>query len=142
MSKDLSPKYFSEKVYIRSANIKTSTFVKVRLKPVDIGSTAGLDALLDCGATGSFLDTEFVRGHNINIRKLLRAAPVYNVDSTLNKSGSIKEEVDIILIFQNHTEKATFTVCDLGDKEAILGHTWLYHHNPEINWRTGEVLFH
>ena len=132
---------FPEKVYIRSAYIKTSTFVKVQLKTIDTGFTAGLDALLDCGATGSFLDTEFVKTHNINTRKLPRAVPVYNVDGTLNKSGSIKEEVDIILTFQNHTEKATFAVCDLGDKEAILGHTWLYHHNPEINWRTGEVLF-
>ncbi len=36
---------------------------------------------------------------------------------------------------------ATFGVCDLGDKEVIIGHTWLSFHNPEINWRTGEVIF-
>ena len=142
MSKTPSPlQAVPEKVYVRSANIKTSTFVAVQLKTIDTGFTAGLDALLDCGATGQFLDTAFVKEHNLNTRKLPRAIPVYNVDGTLNKSGSIQEEVDVILTFKDHTEKTTFAVCDLGDKEAILGHTWLYHHNPEIDWRTGEVLF-
>ena len=136
-----SPPAFPEKVYIRSANIKTSTFVTVQLKTLDTGFTEGLDALLDSGATGQFIDTRFVKEHNLNTRKLPRAIPVYNVDGTLNKSGSIEEEIDIILTFKNHTEKATFAVCDLGDKEAILGHTWLFRHNPEIDWRTGEVLF-
>ena len=43
--------------------------------------------------------------------------------------------------FQNHTERATFAVCDLGDKAAIIGHTWLFRHNPEVDWQTGEVKF-
>jgi len=30
-------------------------------------------------------------------------------------------------------------VCDLGRTEVILGIPWLVAHNPEINWKTGEV---
>ncbi|KZS90701.1 hypothetical protein SISNIDRAFT_392411, partial [Sistotremastrum niveocremeum HHB9708] len=30
---------------------------------------------------------------------------------------------------------------ELGDKSAIIGHTWLYRHNPEIDWQTGKVVF-
>jgi hypothetical protein len=64
---------------------------------------------------------------------------LYNVDGTLNQGGSIQEEVDLIMHFKDHSERVSFAVCDLGDKVAIVGHTWLYNHNPEINWQTGEV---
>jgi len=30
-------------------------------------------------------------------------------------------------------------VCDLGRTEVILEMPWLAAHNPEINWKTGEV---
>ena len=30
-------------------------------------------------------------------------------------------------------------VCNLGKTEVILGMPWLQVHNPEINWKTGEV---
>jgi hypothetical protein len=30
-------------------------------------------------------------------------------------------------------------VCDLGKNNLIIGYTWLQKHNPEINWKTGEV---
>ncbi|KZT31415.1 hypothetical protein SISSUDRAFT_995171, partial [Sistotremastrum suecicum HHB10207 ss-3] len=43
--------------------------------------------------------------------------------------------------FKDHTERTTFAVCDLGDKPAIIGHTWLWQHNPEIDWKTGDVVF-
>ena len=61
------------------------------------------------------------------------------MDGTVNQGGSIKGEVNLNMMFKEHSEDATFAVCDPGDKDAIIGHTWLYHHNPEINWRTGEV---
>lgn len=140
MSKQESFPY-PERVYIRSTKLKFSTHIQVQLKTLDTGAKMDLQALLDSGATGLFLDTQFVKAHNMNTRKLPRPIPVYNVDGTLNQGGSIKEEVDVIMKFKDHTEKATFGVCDLGDKGAIIGHTWLYCHNPEINWQTGEVAF-
>jgi len=130
-----------ERIYVKSAKSQYSTHLQVILKSLDTGVRISVSALLDCGATGLFLDTNFVKQHNLNTRTLPRAIPVYNVDGTLNQGGSIKEEVDLIMVFDNHTEKATFAVCDLGDKSAIIGHTWLFHHNPEINWKTGEVSF-
>lgn len=130
-----------DKVYILSATIKYSTYLPVLIKTLDTGAKLELSALLDCGATGLFLDNKFIQDNHLNTRKLPRAVPVYNVDGTLNQGGSITEEVDVILTHKGHTEKVTFAVCDLGDKPAIIGHTWLSFHNPEINWRTGEVIF-
>jgi len=140
MSEPVLPSpYTPQKVYIRSTKIRFSTKIHAQIKTLDTGVTLDLDALLDSGATGLFLDTQFVRGNNLNTRKLPRAIPVYNVDGTLNRGGSINEEVDVILTYKDHTEKATFAVCDLGDKVGIIGHTWLHSHNPEINWQTGEI---
>jgi len=130
-----------EKVYIRSDRIKFSTHIQVQVKALDTGAQHDLHALLDSGATGLFLSTSFVKMNNLNTRQLERAIPVYNVDGTLNQGGSIREEVDLVMLYQGHTGKATFAICDLGDKEAIIGHTWLYSHNPEIDWTNGEVKF-
>jgi len=142
MSPDpLSSSLPPEKIYILNHRPKTSTHLSVILKTMDTGNRFSVNALLDSGATSLFLDTGFVKYHNLNTRKLPRAIPVYNIDGTLNKSGSIHEEVDLIMIYKNHTEKATFAVCDLGDKSAIIGHTWLYLHNPDVNWKSGDVKF-
>ena len=130
-----------ERVYIMSLKPKFSTHLSINLRAMDTGKRFLINALLDSGATGLFLDVKFVKYHNLNTRKLPRAIPVYNVDGTLNKGGSIYEEVDLVMDFQNHTEKATFAVCDLGDKTAIIGHTWLWLHNPDVDWKTGEVQF-
>src|SRR6201999_2799302 len=134
------PEYaLPERVYIISTRLKFSTHIQVQIKALDTGSQHDLQALLDSGATGLFLSTSFVQRNNLNARRLQRAIPVYNVDGTLNQGGSIKEEVDVIMTYQEHTEKATFAVCDLGEKDAIIGHTWLFSHNPEIDWQTGKI---
>ena len=136
-----SPSQFPIKIYIRSAQLKFSLQVQIILKTLDTGVRVSITALLDSGATGLFLNKKFIEYQNFNTRKLPRAIPCYNVDGTLNQGGSIKEEIDMAMFFQEHSEKATFAVCDLGDKTAIIGHTWLFQHNPEIDWRTGQVKF-
>ena len=54
-------------------------------------------ALVDCGATGLFIDTEYVRLNNISTRRLTSPIPVYNVDRTANEAGAITEIADVIL---------------------------------------------
>jgi len=135
----LSP--LPEKIYILNHKPETSTHLSVILKTMDTEKRLFVDALLDSGATGLYVDTGFVKYHNLNIKKLPRAIPVYNVDGTLNKSGSVHGEVDLIMNYKNHTEKTTFAVCDLGNKTAIIGHTWLYLHNSDVNWKSGDVQF-
>ena len=47
--------------------------------------------------------------------------------------------MDLICTFGNHTEHATFSITSLGQLAIILGHTWLVEHDPEVDWRTGDV---
>ena len=61
------------------------------------------------------------------------------MDGYLNEAGSITEVVDLVLQYKDHSECAVFTVTNLGRQEMILGPTWLWEHNPEVDWETGEV---
>src|SRR5258705_324378 len=44
------------------------------------------------------------------------------------------EEVEVILQYGQHMEKACLTVTNLGQQTIIIGHLWLTHHNPEVDW--------
>jgi len=105
----------------------------------DPHDTIGFMALLDSGATGLFIDRGFVHRNGLKTRALDQPIKVYNVDDTLNQGGSITEEITLMISHKGHKEKAVFEVCDLGKSAVILGHPWLWKHNPEINWQTGKV---
>jgi len=98
-----------------------------------------VDALLDSGATGLFIDHAWLRQKKITTCKLEHPIKVYNIDRSINRGGSIMEEVTLILSYQGHKECAVYEVCDLGKSNLIIGYTSLHKHNPEINWETGKV---
>ena len=104
-----------------------------------MGHPLAVDSLLDSGATGMFINVEYVRTQKLQTHPLPCAISVYNIDETPNEAGSIKEEVNLICTFGNHSERVTFLVTSLGSMGIILRHTWLVKHNPEIDWQTGEV---
>jgi hypothetical protein len=70
---------------------------------------------------------------------LYHPIPIYNVDGSPNEAGSILEVVDLTLYYRDHSERATFTVTNLGKQNIILGLNWLREHNPEVDWTSGEV---
>ena len=77
--------------------------------------------------------------HGLRTQHLPQAIPVYNVDGTRNQGGSVTEEVDLVMHYKGHRERVTFSVCQLGPVDVIIGHHWLSKHNPKVNWMTGEV---
>jgi len=96
-------------------------------------------ALLDSGATGNFIDRDFVQTKGINTRSISRPIPVYNVDGSSNEVGQISEVVDVVLCYKTHSKRTLLAVSSLGRQSMILGYTWLKDHNPEVNWQTREV---
>ena len=58
---------------------------------------------------------------------------VYNIDSTLNKNGSIKEFAILQLIINDYYERIDLVVTKLEDIDLFLGYNWLKIHNPLIN---------
>src|ERR1700675_2433898 len=110
---------------------------------LDIETTSGckhsLQALLDCGADGLFMDAEYAKANDIPTRSLRNPIPVFNVDGTPNEAGAISEIADVTLRYNGHTERALFAITQLGKQSVILGYTWLQKHNPEVDWQTGTV---
>ncbi|SJL03606.1 uncharacterized protein ARMOST_06963 [Armillaria ostoyae] len=66
---------------------------------------------------------------------------VYNADSTCNKAGDITKFVEFRMTIGSHSKRIDFAVTNLGTKDLYLGHNWLKHHNPVINWKMGMILF-
>jgi hypothetical protein len=113
--------------------------LKVSIETTDTGETKSITSLIDSGATGNFIDREYVKANRLTTRTLSKPIPVFNVDGTPNEAGSITEVADLILRYKNHSERTLFAITGLGRQNLILGHTWLQKHNPEINWETREV---
>src|SRR5258708_36356293 len=96
-------------------------------------------ALLNSGTTGMFVNQDFAQKHKLETRPLPNPVPVHNVDGTPNEKGSITEEVEVLLWSGQHTEKACLTVANLGWQTIIIRHSWLTHHNPEVDWARQSV---
>src|SRR3979490_2587131 len=113
--------------------------IKVEIQMTDMAEVKAGPALVDCGATGKFMNRAYVEHHRLTTQKPQRPIPVFNVDGSPNEAGSIREVVDVILRVDGHTECTAFAVTNLGKQDIILGFTWLEEHNPKINWQTHQA---
>jgi hypothetical protein len=130
-----------EKYFVRTLNLQQEIFIKVSLCTLDTHDQIDPRALLDCGVTGLFIDKTFVEKNGLKTCTLPHPLKVFNVDGSPNSMGQITEEVSLSVSHKGHKEIAVFEVTNLGKTNVILGQPWLYKHNPEINWKTGEIKF-
>ncbi|KAF8229201.1 hypothetical protein L208DRAFT_1180495, partial [Tricholoma matsutake] len=84
--------------------------LKVSLQTTDTGTVHMTKALLDCGATGLLVSSDFVAHNHLTTKALNRPIPVFNVDGSANEAGDISEVVEVLLQFHDHSERVTFTV--------------------------------
>jgi Retroviral aspartyl protease len=125
--------------FVVASAISDNSLELIVLQTTDTGEVFLTAALLDCGATDKFIHSDFVKCNRIATRLLSRPIPIYNMDGMLNEAGSITEVVEMMLRYRDHSEKTLFAVTGLRKQDDILGLTWLRKHNPEVNWKSGEV---
>ena len=87
-----------------TAPSSTSLYLWVEIESTETQRKHGVRALVDCGATGLFIDREYVKSNRIPTKKLSCPIPVFNVDGTENENGSITEVVDLLLRYNTHSE--------------------------------------
>jgi len=114
-------------------------WMKIGLEKVDTHEGVTVDALLDSGATGLFMDKGFMEKNGLKMERLERPVKVMNANGTHNSGGDITHEVVCNVCYKGYREKARFDVCSLGRTEVILGMPWLMAHNPEIDWEKEDV---
>ena len=105
------------------------------------GTKVQTEALVDSGATTNFIDTNLVQRNNLVTHKLASPYNVRNADGTLNKDGQIKSYVRAVMDIGTHRTTNYLFITNLGDKEMMIGYSYLHQHNPSINWRSGEWEF-
>ena len=98
-----------------------------------------MEALLDSRATRLVMSSEFARKQGFKLKKLERPMNVRNMDGSLNKEGPIEHMVEVNIYYQGHRKRMEIDVIGGQKWMVILGMLWLAHHNPKIDWRTGEV---
>jgi len=101
---------------------------------IDTNKVHSIKALLDCGATSSFIDKNFICTKGINTQNISYSILVFNMDRFPNKAGQISEVVNIILQYNFHSEWMLLVVSSLGKQNLILGYSWLKNCNPEVDW--------
>jgi hypothetical protein len=107
------------------ARSKVCIMVPIHLKTTDTMEEASTEAMVDTCATGDFIDQDFVSQAKLPTRKLSQPVPVYNVDGTPNEAGSIREVVDVVMVYKGHSERILLAVTRLGKQSMILGISWL-----------------
>jgi len=117
----------------------TFLLLPVEIETTDTSELHSVKALLDCRATGSFIDRDFVYSKEINTWTLSHNILVFNVNGSPNKAEQISKVVDVVLCYKTHSERMLLAVSGLGKQSPILGYDWLKDHNPKIDWEKGEV---
>ena len=73
--------------------------VKIGLERIDIQEGITVEALLDSGAMGLVMSSEFARKQGFKLKKLERLMNVRNVDGSFNKEGLIENTVKVNIYY-------------------------------------------
>ena len=113
--------------------------IKIGLERLDMQEGITVEALLDSRATGLVMSSEFARKKGFKLKKLERLMQVRNVDGSFNREGPIENTVEVNVYYKEHVERTEIDVIGGQKWGVILGMLWLERHNPEIDWKTGDV---
>ena len=73
--------------------------VKIRLERIDTQEGIMVEALLDSGATGLVMSSEFAKKQGFKLKKLERPMNVRNVDESLNKEEPIENTMEVNIYY-------------------------------------------
>ena len=95
--------------------------VKIGLERIDTQKGITVEALLDSGATGLIMSSEFVKKQGFKLKKLKKPMQVRNVDRSFNKEGLIENTVEVNIYYQGHRERMEIDVIRGQKWKVILG---------------------
>ena len=85
------------------------------------------------------MSSEFAKKQGFKLKSLERLMHIKDINGLLNKEEPMEHMVEVNIYYQRHRERMEIDM--IGEQKwiVILGMLWLAHHNPKINWKTGEV---
>ena len=102
----------SKKIEVKEmkGKILREVTVRIGLERVDTQESITVEALLNSGATGLVMSSEFARKQWFKLKKLERLMNVRNIDRLLNKERSIEYTVEVNIYFKGHRERTEIDV--------------------------------
>ena len=84
--------------------------MKIGLERIDIQEEITVEALLDSGAIGLVMSSEFAKKQEFKLKKLERPMNMRNVDGFLNKKRPIEHTVEVNIYFKEYRERTEIDV--------------------------------
>jgi len=119
---------YSNVAYNKKTSFKIPVILWVYSKKVQT------EALVDSGATTNFVNRVFMKNNNLVKYKLANLYKVVNADGTPNKAGQITEYIQAYVEIGSHKRRQHLFIIQLENKEIMIGYSYLYKHNPTIDW--------
>jgi len=94
--------------------VNKSNSIQLQVPITHYQGTAEETILLDTGATENFIDQVTIDKLHLGTKRIPYARAVYNVDGTMNRSGTITKACDLLVIQGNKKEWVRFFVTNLG----------------------------
>ncbi|KAG8713777.1 hypothetical protein FRC09_018344 [Ceratobasidium sp. 395] len=98
-------------------------------------------AMLDSGATSTFINRRLVDEFKIPTKKLKTPRKLRVIDGRDIASGQVTEYCALNLEIFGHNEVLSAYVVDVGKHDLVLGMSWLSVHNPTINFKDKSASF-
>ncbi|XP_076978430.1 retrotransposon-like protein 1 [Tamandua tetradactyla] len=112
----------------------------VRVNPYH---SVAVQALVDSGAGGNFMDERFAQEHYVELYERPYPQVVQTVDGSLIGNEPVWLYTEpLVCIHQNHQESLEFDIVPSPNFSVILGIDWLRVHAPEVDWIKGRCAFH
>ena len=84
--------------------------MKIGLERINMQKGITVEVLLDSGATGLVMSSEFAKKQGFKLKKLERPMQVRNMDGSFNKEGPIENMVEVNIYYQRHRERTEIDV--------------------------------
>ncbi|XP_003787091.1 retrotransposon-like protein 1 [Otolemur garnettii] len=112
----------------------------VRVNPYH---SVAVQALVDSGADGNFMDEKFAQEHYVELYEKPYPQSIQTVDGSLIGDEPVWLYTEpLVCIHQNHQESIEFDIVPSPNFSVVLGIRWLRVHAPEVDWIKGRCTFH
>ena len=95
--------------------------------------------LLDTRATESFIDHKTVARLCLGTQKLAILRPVFNVDGSANKHGTITYVTHLLVSQGNKKRRVPFYITNLGSDRFIFRYPWCQEFKPDLDWENSTL---
>jgi len=91
----------NKKIEVRKVEERTlrEVTMKIGLERIDTQKEIIVEALLDSGATGLVISSEFAKKQEFKLKKLERLTNIRNIDKLFNKEGPIESTMEINIYY-------------------------------------------